>query len=106
MAQLSITTSQSQPQLVLQPVQVAQFSLDVRQFLLQSALHRRARLHPVPTQPQKPPNLTELESQALHTAHEGQRFHIVFTVSSEATFSPRRPKPYTLEYSPESSDVR
>src|SRR5713226_9783179 len=90
LAPLFIATAQRQSQLVLQFVKVAKFPLHVGQFFLQPALHRCARLHAVPSQLQEPPNLAELESQALHAAHEGQRFYVVLAVSSETTLRSRR----------------
>src|SRR5712664_856203 len=86
LAQLFIATAQSQAQLVLQFVKVAKFPLHVGKLFLKAALHRRARLQAIPSQPQEPPNLAQFESQALHAAHEGQRFYVVLAVSSEATF--------------------
>ena len=57
-----------------------------------SRLHllKPTSLQAILSQPQKPANLTELESQALHAAHEGQRIHVVLAVSWESTFRPWR----------------
>ena len=90
LAQLLIATSQRKSQLVFQFVKVSQLSLYVSELVLQAALYRCARLHPIPAQAQKPANLAELESEALHAAHEGQRFYVLLVKSSEATFCSRR----------------
>jgi hypothetical protein len=52
---------------------------------LQSAAHRRTRLQPIPSQPQKGSDLAEFESQALYTANKGQRFYVALGVLPEST---------------------
>ncbi|MGA7626202.1 MAG: hypothetical protein WCA91_21765 [Candidatus Acidiferrales bacterium] len=86
LAQLFVAAAQSQAQLVLQFLKVAKFPLHIGKLFLQTALHRSARLQAIPSQPQKPPDLGQFESEALHAAHEGQGFYVVLAVSSEATF--------------------
>jgi hypothetical protein len=90
LAQFFVTTAQSQAQLVLQSVKVSQFPLYVGKLFLKSALDGCARLQTIPSQPQKPANLAELESQTLDAAHESQRSYVILAVSSEAAFGSRR----------------
>src|SRR6266446_6440755 len=75
-SQLFVATAQSQSQLVLQLVKVVKFPLYVGQLFLKPALHRRTSLQTIPSQPQEPSDLTQLESQVLHAADEGQRLDI------------------------------
>src|SRR5260370_962878 len=85
LAQLFVATAQGQTQLVLKLVEVGKFPLHIREVFFQSAAHRRTRLQPIPSQPQKRSNLAEFESQALHAADKSERVHVAFGVSTEAT---------------------
>src|SRR5260370_42207025 len=82
--------AKSQSQLVLRLVKVFMFPLYTGHLFLQPPLHRRTRQQAVPTQIQQAPDLTELESQTLYAAHEGQRFDIIFAVPPAASLCPRR----------------
>jgi len=96
LAQLLGATAQSQSQLVLQLVKVVKFPLYVGQLFLQPALYRRTSLQAIPSQPQKPSDLTELESQALHAADERQRLDIAFAVPPKASLCPGRSRKQTV----------
>jgi hypothetical protein len=94
--QLFVATAQSHPQLVLQLVKVVKFPSYVGQLFLQPALHRRTRLQAIPSQPQEPSDLAELESQTLYAADEGKSLDIIFAVSPEAPLCPGRPREQTV----------
>src|SRR5712664_3867281 len=66
-------------------MKVGKFPLYVGQLFLQSALNRCTSLHAVPSQPQEPSYLAELESQALHAADKSECLHVAFGVSTEST---------------------
>src|SRR5258708_8265921 len=86
--QVSIATSYGQSQLVLQLVKVGKFPLHIREVFFQSATHRRTRLQPIPSQPQKRSNLTEFESQALYTANKSECLHVALGVLTESPLCP------------------
>jgi len=70
---------------VLQLVKVGKFPLHIRELFFQSAAHRRTRLQSIPSQPQKRPDLTEFESQALYTANKSESLHVALSVLTEST---------------------
>jgi hypothetical protein len=96
LAQLFVAAAQGQTQFVLQLVKIGKFPPYVSQLFLQPTLHRRTRLQAIPSQPQEPSDLAELESQALYTAYEGQRLDIVFDVRPEASLCPGRSRKQTV----------
>jgi hypothetical protein len=89
LAQFFVTTAQSQTQFVLQLVKVGKFPLYVRELFFQSAAHRRTRLQPIASQPQKRANLAEFESQALYTANKSECLHVALGVLTESPLCSR-----------------
>jgi hypothetical protein len=83
LAHLFVAATQSETKFALQLMEVGKFPLYVRQLSLQPALYWCTGLQPIASQPQKPANLAQFESQSLHPADKGQSLYIVFCVPTE-----------------------
>jgi hypothetical protein len=83
---------------VFQLAQVAKLPVYIGELFLQAAPHRCAWLQAIPSELQEPADFTQLESQALHATNEGKSFYIVFRISPEASFRPRRPRQLAIAF--------
>jgi hypothetical protein len=95
-AHLFLAAAQSQTKFMLQLVKTGKFQLYVGQLFLQAALHRRTWLQTIPSQSQKSADLTELESQTLHSADKGQCLYVVLCVLAKPSPGPGWPRNQTV----------